>query len=98
MAKSDLRIERLALIVAATERAHEAAAQVRASGVPVVELAEADAVLVLGGDGTMLDAMHRLIDARVSLPIYGLTAQDCSPAVSPMNTTGQVLVPDPPAM
>jgi hypothetical protein len=30
--------------------------------------------------------------------IYGVTAQDCTPAVSPMNTTGQVVIPDPPAI
>ncbi|HMA47910.1 MAG TPA: NAD kinase [Frankiaceae bacterium] len=33
---------------------------------------EADAVVVLGGDGTMLDVLHRLLDRGVHPPVYGL--------------------------
>lgn len=62
---------RLALIAAPTERAAEAAAQLRGTG-EWVPLDRADAVVVLGGDGTMLNAMHQLIDEDLDRPVYGL--------------------------
>lgn len=71
-AKPHAKIERLALIVAATERARAAAAQLEQCGAAIVPLAQAEAAVVLGGDGTMLDAMHQLIDAQISVPLYGL--------------------------
>jgi len=70
-AQPGTRIERLALIVAATERAQEAAEHLRRGG-EFVPLGEADAAVVLGGDGTMLETMHRLIDEGLSVPAYGL--------------------------
>ncbi len=62
---------RLALLASPTERAQEAAETLRecADWVP---LAEADAAVVLGGDGFMLDAMHRMIDEDLVRPVYGL--------------------------
>ncbi|MEO6152155.1 MAG: NAD kinase [Croceibacterium sp.] len=66
------RIERLALVAAATERAQEAADILARGGLSFVPLAEADAAVVLGGDGTMLETMHRLIDGGLNVPAYGL--------------------------
>ena len=37
-----------------------------------VPLEQAEAAVVLGGDGFMLETMHRMIDAALQLPIYGL--------------------------
>jgi NAD+ kinase len=62
---------RLALIASPAPRAQEAAAALlRAT--EWVSLAECDAVVVLGGDGTMLDTMHRMIDEGLERPAYGL--------------------------
>jgi NAD+ kinase len=88
---SDRKIERLALIVAATERAREAAEQVRQCGARIVPLVEADVVIVLGGDGTMLDAMHKLIDEKLSLPIYGLNLGTVGFLLNRASKTGKVL-------
>lgn len=61
---------RLALIAAQTERAQEAAAMLSA-GADWVPMEEADALVVLGGDGTMLDAMHAMLDLERVVPVYG---------------------------
>ena len=63
--------ERLALFASPVPRAQEAAEALRdmADWRP---LDEADAVVVLGGDGTMLDAMHCMIDNGLVIPAYGL--------------------------
>lgn len=69
--QADNGFARLALIVAGTERAQEAAE--RLAGVADwVPLERADAAVVLGGDGTMLDAMHRIVDEGFRVPVYGL--------------------------
>jgi len=62
---------RLALLASSAERAQEAA---RALGdcADWVPLEQAEAVVALGGDGFMLETMHRMIDAARLLPIYGL--------------------------
>jgi NAD+ kinase len=62
---------RLALLASSTERAQEAAAALGecAEWVP---LEQAEAVVALGGDGFMLETMHKMIDAARQLPIYGL--------------------------
>jgi NAD+ kinase len=67
----DHAFERLALIASSTPRAQEAAAALRGTG-EWVDLAECEALVVLGGDGTMLDAMHRMIDEGLERPAYGL--------------------------
>src|SRR6188768_1735448 len=71
MAKADAgnSFKRLALLASPTDRAQEAAA---ALGNDWVDLEDAEAVIVLGGDGFMLETMHRMIDAARLLPIYGL--------------------------
>ena len=63
--------KRLALLASPTERAQEAA-QALAECAEWVPLDEAEATLVLGGDGFMLDAMHQMIDAGRLVPVYGL--------------------------
>jgi NAD+ kinase len=62
---------RLALLASPTERAQEAAEAIGecADWVP---LEQAEALVVLGGDGFMLETMHRLIDEDRLVPIYGL--------------------------
>lgn len=61
---------RLAMIAAQTARAQEAAAMLRGSA-DWVPVEEADALVVLGGDGTMLDAMHAMLDSGRVVPVYG---------------------------
>lgn len=63
--------ERLALLASPTERAEEAAEALRACG-DWTPFEEAEAVVVLGGDGFMLEAMHRMIDNARVVPVYGL--------------------------
>ena len=62
---------RLALLVSDTERAQEAAAGFRdiADWVP---MAEAEAAVVLGGDGFMLQTLHAMLDSDRVIPVYGL--------------------------
>jgi len=37
-----------------------------------VDIKEADIAIVLGGDGTMLEALHALHDKKSSIPVYGI--------------------------
>ena len=62
---------RLALLVSDTDRAQEAAAGFRgiADWVPIEE---ADAAVVLGGDGFMLQTLHAMLDSDRVIPVYGL--------------------------
>ena len=62
---------RLALLVSDTERAQEAAACFRdiADWVP---MEEAEAAVVLGGDGFMLQTLHAMLDSDRVIPVYGL--------------------------
>lgn len=62
---------RLALLASPTERAQEAASALRASH-SWVPFAEADAVVVLGGDGYMLQVLHHMLDIDRVVPAYGL--------------------------
>lgn len=66
-----MKFEKLALLASPTERAQEAAGAL-ADCVDWVPLEEADAAVVLGGDGFMLHAMHRMIDEDLVRPVYGL--------------------------
>ncbi len=63
--------DRVALLASATERAGEAAAAL-AGCHPWVPMDEAEAAVVLGGDGFMLETMHRMIDSGRLVPLYGL--------------------------
>src|SRR5436190_23990270 len=73
MAKADAgnSFKKLALLASPVDRAQEAAAALTGS-TDWVPLEEAEAAVVLGGDGFMLETMHRMIDAGRLIPIYGL--------------------------
>ena len=62
---------RLALLASDTDRAQAAAATLGANG-SWVPLAEADAVVVIGGDGFMLQTLHAMLDDGPLIPAYGL--------------------------
>ena len=71
MASNGMTYQRLALLASETERAQEA----RAALLPQcdwVPLAEADAAVVLGGDGFMLQVLHAMLDADRVIPAYGM--------------------------
>ena len=63
--------ERLALLASPTERAQEAA-RIMASTHDWVPFDEAEAVVVLGGDGYMLQVLHQMLDTDRVVPAYGL--------------------------
>lgn len=62
---------RLALISSATPQAREAEALLREQH-EFVSLDTADAVIVLGGDGHMLQVLHQLLEDRRDIPAYGM--------------------------
>ncbi|MBX9896575.1 MAG: NAD kinase [Qipengyuania sp.] len=62
---------RLALVVSDTEKAHAAAAQFR-DLFAWVQPDEAEAVVVLGGDGFLLQALHGMLDSDRIVPVYGV--------------------------
>lgn len=61
----------LAVISSATPVAREAEAILREQH-EFVPLDEADAVIVLGGDGHMLQVLHQLLEDRRDIPAYGM--------------------------
>ena len=66
-----IQLDRLALLASPTARALEAA-EALADCADWVPLSQASAVVVLGGDGFMLDALHQMLDTGRLLPAYGL--------------------------
>lgn len=62
---------RLALVASFSERAQEAAESLRGTH-EWVSPEEADALVVLGGDGFLLHVMHQMIDAGRIVPVYGI--------------------------
>ena len=62
---------RLALVVSDTEKARAAAAQFR-DLFAWVPLARAEAVVVLGGDGFLLQTLHGMLDSERIVPVYGV--------------------------
>lgn len=62
---------RLALAVSYSERAQDAANALRDAH-PWVSHEEADAIVVLGGDGYMLHVLHRMLDVGRVMPAYGV--------------------------
>ena len=64
--------ERLALLVSDSERAQEAADTIFRRLADWVPLEDADAVVVIGGDGFMLQSLHAMLDAGRILPVYGV--------------------------
>jgi NAD+ kinase len=62
---------RLTLVVSDTEKAQAAAAQLRGL-FPWVPHEEAEAAVVLGGDGFLLQTLHGMLDAERIVPVYGV--------------------------
>lgn len=62
---------RLALAVSYSDRAQEAAKALREAH-PWVSHVDADAIVVLGGDGYMLHVLHKMLDAGRVIPAYGI--------------------------
>lgn len=65
------RFTRLALLHSASERAEEAAEQLRQTA-DFVALEEAEAVIAVGGDGFMLDTLHGMLDGKRIKPVFGI--------------------------
>lgn len=63
--------QKLALVVSDSAKAQEGAAQLREAH-DWVEPHDADALVVLGGDGFMLHVLHRLLDDGFDRPCYGV--------------------------
>jgi NAD+ kinase len=61
----------LALLAAPVDQAREAEKQLRAHH-DFCALEDADAVIVLGGDGYLLQVLHSLLEQRRNLPVYGM--------------------------
>ncbi|MDG5748540.1 NAD kinase [Qipengyuania sp. XHP0207] len=62
---------RLALLVSDADLAQQAAPAFQDIA-PWVPLEDAEAVVVLGGDGFMLQTLHAMLDAERILPVYGV--------------------------
>ena len=62
---------RLALVVSDTDKARTAADQFR-DLFEWVPLEEAEAAVVLGGDGFLLQTLHSMLDAERIVPVYGV--------------------------
>ena len=71
MATTAPSFDRLALLASDTPRAQEAHAALAEHG-DWVPLEEADAVVVLGGDGFMLHTLHDMMDRGRVIPAYGM--------------------------
>lgn len=71
MASNGTAFQRLALLASDTTRAQEAFDALNESH-DWVPLEEADAVVVLGGDGFMLQTLHGMLDAGRVIPAYGM--------------------------
>lgn len=62
----------MAMIADATNPRALQAADELADRYPFVPEAQADAAVVVGGDGFMLRTLHRLLGERLAVPLYGL--------------------------
>jgi NAD+ kinase len=62
---------KLGLLVSNTPQAEIAAEEVRAMH-DFVDIAQADAVVALGGDGFMLAVLHQVLNARSPKPVFGM--------------------------
>ena len=62
---------RLALLASDTDRAQETEAELRAAH-EWMPLDQAEAVVVLGGDGFMLQTLHQMLDGDRVIPAYGI--------------------------
>lgn len=71
MVPENQRFDRLALLASSADTAQEAR-RVLADRADWVKLAQADAAVVLGGDGFMLQVLHQMLDSNRVIPAYGL--------------------------
>jgi NAD+ kinase len=71
MASIGTTYQRLALLASDTDRAQDAYSALLDTG-DWFPLAEADAAVVLGGDGYMLQVLHAMLDAGRVIPAYGM--------------------------
>jgi NAD+ kinase len=62
---------RLALVASPTDAAQDAARQLAAIR-DFVDMAQADMVIALGGDGYMLQALHHMLECHRILPVFGM--------------------------
>jgi NAD+ kinase len=63
--------ERIALLASPDEKAQDAGKRL-ADSAEWAPLEQADAVVVLGGDGFMLQALHQMLDSGRVIPAYGI--------------------------
>jgi NAD+ kinase len=63
--------ERLALVASDSEPAQAAAEELR-EALEWHPVEEADALVVLGGDGFMLQTLHAMLDSERLIPVYGM--------------------------
>lgn len=68
---NEAAFQRLALVASDTLRAQDAFAELSEKN-EWVPLEDADAVVVLGGDGFMLQTLHAMVDAGRVIPAYGM--------------------------
>jgi NAD+ kinase len=62
---------RLAVLSSATPAAREAE-QILREQIDFVPLDDAEAVIILGGDGHLLQVLHQLYESRRDIPVYGM--------------------------
>lgn len=71
MANDHHAFEKLALVYSRSDRARNAAKELT-QRYDFVPEAEADVIIALGGDGTMLDALHDMLDRDRIRPVFGM--------------------------
>jgi NAD+ kinase len=81
--------ERLALAAAPIDKAQEAARDL-AEAVQWVPLEEADAVVVLGGDGFMLHTLHQMLELGRVIPAYGMNRGTVGFLMNPYHAGGNL--------
>ena len=81
--------ERLALVASPVDKAQEAAREM-AQAADWVPLEEADAVVVLGGDGFMLHTLHQMLDAGRVIPAYGMNCGTVGFLMNPFRKSGNL--------
>jgi len=82
--------DRLALIYSRSDRARKAASDL-SDRITFVPMEDADAVIALGGDGTMLDALHDMLNTGRILPVFGLNLGTVGFLMNRYHGTGDVL-------
>ena len=81
--------ERLALVASPVDKAQEAA-QRMAAAADWVPLDQADAVVVLGGDGFMLQTLHQMLDDGRVIPAYGINLGTVGFLMNPYRSSGSL--------